>query len=298
MYNGKGVGPWSKEVEQASGGAVAIQIFVGPTLANFGNVYDRILSGVADMGFGLFGPLGREFAKTGVSQLPFEPATATEASVALWRLYEKGVIADEYAKVKPLSIATFPPTGFLSPKTLTNLDQLRGLKVSVGSRLVGQIAEIMGGSPVSMTTSDIYQSLQRGLVDASVIGWAATAAFKLHEVARYYVEAPMGLGGNFVLMNKDSFAKLPEAARTAIDRLSGERLARRMGGAGDEENAHGRKIVEGKPGHTITKVPEEEFARWRQRIAPLVDEWVKETPDGARVLAAYRAELQATRTAR
>ena len=32
-------------------------------------------------------------------------------------------------------------------------------------------------------------------------------------------------------------------------------------------------------------------ALWKQRLAPIADEWVKETPDGARVLAAYRSEI-------
>jgi hypothetical protein len=35
----------------------------------------------------------------------------------------------------------------------------------------------------------------------------------------------------------------------------------------------------------------DEAARWRARIAPVVDEWAKRTPDGEIVLAAYRAEI-------
>ena len=40
----------------------------------------------------------------------------------------------------------------------------------------------------------------------------------------------------------------------------------------------------------IKLVPAEQ-ARWKQRIQPLIDEWVAATPNGAAVLAASREEI-------
>ena len=42
---------------------------------------------------------------------------------------------------------------------------------------------------------------------------------------------------------------------------------------------------------TITTLSPEEEARWKERAKPVVDAWVASTPDGAKVLAAYRAEI-------
>ena len=296
MLNGQGVAPWSKEVEAATGGAVQVQIFPGPAVASFGNVYDRILNGVVDIGFGLFGPYSTQFPKISVTQVPFEPATPEEAATALWRLYEKGVIADELAKVKPLAMATFSPSAFQSPKPIATLDHLKGQKISVGSRMQGRVVELLDGSPVTMTTTDVYQSLQRGLVDTALLGYAATLAFKLYEVSNHFLEAPLGMSGNFVFMNKDSFAKLPEAARKAIDKVSGETLSRRMAKAAMVENEHGREKMEKMAGKTVNVVPDAEIARRKELFAPLTEEWLKETPDGAKVLAAYRAEVAAIRS--
>jgi hypothetical protein len=32
--------------------------------------------------------------------------------------------------------------------------------------------------------------------------------------------------------------------------------------------------------------------RWKKMSQPITDEWVKNTPDGEKVLAAFRAEIQ------
>jgi hypothetical protein len=49
--------------------------------------------------------------------------------------------------------------------------------------------------------------------------------------------------------------------------------------------------VRGIPGQTITEMPDSDLGKFRHILAPVVDQWVKTTPDGARVLAAYKAEL-------
>jgi TRAP-type C4-dicarboxylate transport system substrate-binding protein len=295
FFNGGVLAPWGKEIEQETKGAVAVQIFVGGTVANFGNVYDRVLNGVVDLGWGLHGPMGNKFQKSSVTNLPGLLSTGPECTTALWQLLAAGVVADEYAAVKPLSVACFPGSGFVSAKPLRSTDDFKGMKVGVGSKMLGNEMEMLGAAPISLNTAEIYQSLQRGTIDASATGWAAVAAFKLHEVAKYVYEAPMGHATNFLLMNNESFAKLPESARRVIESKSGMPLAARMGKAGHEETLHGRKMVEQMGTHTITTMPESDLVKLQKTMQPLVDQWVKDTPDGARVLAAYKAELEKAR---
>jgi TRAP-type C4-dicarboxylate transport system substrate-binding protein len=92
-------------------------------------------------------------------------------------------------------------------------------------------------------------------------------------------------------MNKATYAKLPDKARAAVDRHSGETFAKRMGAAVEVMEKEGRERVRAMAGHTLAEIDPAEAARWRERIAPVVEEWVKRTPNGAEVLAAYRAEI-------
>jgi len=291
FFNGQVLAPWGKEIEEATHGEVKVQLFIGPTLANFGNIYDRILNGVIDLGWGLHGPLGKQFQKSSVVNLPGIPNNGPQCSAALWQLLADGTIADEYGSVKPLSLGCFPGSGFIAAKPIRSIDDFKGMKVYVGSKLQGQIVDHLGGAAITGNTSDIYQGLQRGTFEAAMTGWAAVAAFKLFEVSKSGFEAPIGNPTNFLLMNKDSYAKLPESARKVIDAKSGAALSVRMGEAGEDETAHGREIVQKIPGYTITTLADKDLTRFQKTVQPIVDEWVKDTPDGTHVLAAYKAAL-------
>ncbi len=290
--NTEAIAPWAKEVEAASGGTVKFRMYIGPSLANFVNVYDRILNGVADIGFGIFGPYSHAFPQVTVTEVPSGRTSAEQAGVALWRLYANGVIAGEFTKVKLLGVGAFPAPGIRTQnRPLRRISDFKGLKLATTSRTNAEIAKLLGAAPVTVTTSELYQSMQRGLVDGMIIGWAATKAFKLYEVSNYELEIPNGLAGDFVMMNKASFARLPEAAQKAIDAHSGEALSHRMGRAGDHETEVGSQLVLKMPGQKQVVPSAEEEASWTELLAPLAEKWVKQVPEGQHVLDAYRAEL-------
>jgi TRAP-type C4-dicarboxylate transport system substrate-binding protein len=49
------------------------------------------------------------------------------------------------------------------------------MKISTQGRIAGSLIEKLGGNPVSMIGSDVYEALQRGTVDGAAITWAAFA---------------------------------------------------------------------------------------------------------------------------
>jgi TRAP-type C4-dicarboxylate transport system substrate-binding protein len=77
--------------------------------------------------------------------------------------------------------------------------------------------------------------------------------------------------------------------------LSGEKLVRRISAAGDEIETDARNATKAMKGQTVASLAPDEEARWQERLAPVTAAWVKETPDGAKVLAAFRAEIAAIR---
>jgi TRAP-type C4-dicarboxylate transport system substrate-binding protein len=127
------------------------------------------------------------------------------------------------------------------------------------------------------------------------MSWPAVLSFKLFEVTKHHLDAPFGLAGAYFFMNKDAFAKLPEVAQKAIDKYSGEPLTKKLGGGGIEENKEVIAKLKAMPGRTVTELAPAEKERWHKLFEPIVDEWVKTTPDGAKVLAAFREEVAKVR---
>jgi len=285
--------PWVKEVNAASGGTLAIKIIAGPTLGNFRNIYPRTIKGVTDISFGVHGPMGKQFRKTSVGLLPYESNNTLEAAAALWSVYEQGLIADEYKGVKVLGLFNFPHSALHSKGTnIKSAKDLKGMKIAVNAPMNARIVVALGGTPVTMTPPQVYQSASRGLVNGFLIAWTAVGPFKLAEVSKYHLDVDSFGGGTaFVVMNPKTFAGLPAQARKAIDDRSGMIFSRRLGKSNIKIGGFFRGLTTKKKGHVFNRLSASETASWKKKLAPLTADWLKRVPNGANILKAYRATV-------
>jgi TRAP-type C4-dicarboxylate transport system substrate-binding protein len=283
--------PFAERMTKDSNGTVEFKLYSGPSLGTFPVIYDRIINGVADLSFGLLGPISSQFPKTLVASLPFETPNSKTGTLAMWHMVTSGVIADEWQRVKPLVLMVFPSSLFHAHKPIKTLADVQGLKFSVQSRLLAESVEKLGGAPITLAVTDLYQALQRGTVDVVTIGWPATASYKLAEVSTYHLAVPIGGEVTYIAMNKDSYAKLPAAGRAAVDKNIGDDFSRHVGEILDEVDEEESSKVRAMPGETVAKLAPDEETKWKARVAPVTEAWAKSTPDGEKVLAAYRAEI-------
>jgi TRAP-type transport system periplasmic protein len=291
----EGAEAWVNDVNKAANGAIEIKLFSGGVIADNSNMYDRITGGVADIGLAVFGPVSSVFPKTNVGSLPFEARNHREDALALWALYQKGIIKDEFTHFHPLAFIVFPGLVIHSKKPIHNLADMKGLKISVEGRVLSTMMPRLGAAPISLQPGDLYASLQRGLVDAVPQGWPSVPTFHLDEVTNFHLEVPLGFNTGYVAMNNDVYAKLPPEGRATIDKLSGLAYVERLISADDTMEAVGRDATKAMAGQTIAQLDPAEEERWKEAVKPVTDEWVQATPNGAAVLAAFRAEVEAVR---
>ena len=288
--------PWAKKVSAESNGAINVQVKAGRTLVSPGNVYERVQADVAQIGWGVQAFMKGRFKRSTVVSLPFESNNAEEASVAMWRLYEKGVTKVEYKDVHPLAIIVFPPASLHSKdKPIKSLADVKGMKLATNDRVAVGIAKRWGAAPISLRLPDMYQGLSRGTVDGVWIMYTAFMPFKLFEVTKYHYDVPLGSAAAMVFMSKKGYAALPAAGRRAIDANSGESFSLRFGKFWDRVGKGGRAAVSKMPGHTFAAMPPAEVAKWKASITPVIEGWKKNIPDGPKVLEAFRAEIKAIR---
>jgi TRAP-type C4-dicarboxylate transport system substrate-binding protein len=286
-----GAEPWTKEVEAAAGGTLKITLFPANVLGNVFNIYDRTVNGVVDLSFGTIGTMAQVFAKSNVSTLPFVGEDPYESSMALYRLYARGITADEFQAVKVITLFTFSSSGMHTNKPIRTLEDMRGMKLGAASKILADSLQLLGAVPITVAPAETYQSIQRNLISGTNMSWPGTTVFKLPEVAKNHLDVPFGLAGAYFFMNKDAFAKLPAPARAAIDKYSGEPLAKKMGLGGIAADKIVIDQLKAMGDQTFTTLSPAEKERWQKILAPITEDWVKTTPDGARVLAAFREEL-------
>lgn len=283
--------PWAKAVEADSGGTLKIQLLYGGTLGHFGVNYDRVVDGVADIGFILTAMAGGKLRQQDVAALPFETKNSIEAAVALWKLFEKGVTAPEFNQIKPLGIWVFPNSALHTKDPVKTLDDVKGKKLVASNLIAAKIATSLGGTPVTFRPDEAYQAISRGIADGSLMPFTGMAVFKINEVAKHHLDAALGSDSALLMMNKQSYDKLPPQAKAAIDKHSYLTLSQRLGEKTTEEWARTRNIVKDR---VVTLSPAEE-KKWQAALAPIAKEWAANTPGGGKVLEAFRAEVAAFR---
>jgi len=291
-----GVDPWVKQVMAEAGDTIEIKTFPGAAIANFGNVYDRVTNGVAELGFGTVGTVAGLFQRTSVTNVPFITQESYESSMAAWRLNAQGVTSEDFKAVKILGLFTFASGGLHSTKPIKSGEDFKGLKLGTSGKLQADSFNLLGAAPITMTPAETYQALQRGLVAGVNLSWAGVQVFKLHEVTHHHLELPFGAAAGYFIMNKDAYAKLPGKARAAIDKHSGEPLSKMTSLAGIEDDNKNLTRMKALPDQSFYRITREEEARWQKLLAPITEEWIKATPDGAKILEAYKREVLIARS--
>jgi TRAP-type C4-dicarboxylate transport system substrate-binding protein len=289
------VQPWADKVNKEGAGLFSVKVFAGYSLVNMVNTLDRVQQGVADIAFCILGPVSSQFPQTLVATLPFEAENAHEAGLALQRLYAKGIIADEWTKVKPIAFGVFANTSYHTVPPVKTIADLKGLKISVQGRLASQTLQALGGTPISLPINDVYEALQRGTIQGSAIGWPAAVSFKLTELAHNHVRASLGGEAAVMIMNNDSYAKLSPKAKAVIDANSGDFYTNWFDKVIDDTEHDNIAITEKMGNQSIHQLPPAELQNWKTLIAPVIADWETQTPDGAHVLAAFRKEIATIR---
>jgi len=283
--------PWADKINEAAKGVFRIQVFDGMGVANHGNIYERVVADVVQIGWGLPDLVAGKFKLTGVVSLPYLSNNSETASVAFWRLYKTGLLDAEFDKVVPLKLIVFPQSGIQyreEPKTLDNLD---GLKIVVGGATPANIARALGAAPLAFPINQYYEVLQRGTADGVQVGWTAFQPFKLAEVTRYHLDVPLGSAPGYVFMARDKWNALPEQVKKILAQFSGENESRSFGQFWDQVQKDGKATTLKDPNHKLLQLSAEQDKAWRARLVDLVNEWTKSTPGGDKVLATYRELL-------
>ena len=284
--------PWAKEVSADSGGTLKIDIFPGGTLGrNPLQQLKLVQDGVADITWTVPGYTPGRFDDTQVAELPFLVNDATSGSAAMTRLHQQGLLRG-FDDIKLLLIGTVPANHIHSRDPVKSLADLKGKKIRAGSSQIAKLVEALGAVPVQLGAPQVAESLARGVIDASLNEWNFVATFKVDEVVRHHVAVPMGTVAVMVPMMKAKYDALPPQAKAALDKHSGEALAKRFGAVVDKTNEATRERVMKSGKNTVLLLSQAEQDAWRKAVQPVTDGWRKAAPQNEKIYQAFTAALR------
>ena len=158
---------------------------------------------------------------------------------------------------------------------LKKLEDFKGQKVSLVGKYFGRwLPE--GATAVVRPMHDRYDLLRTGVVNIDFLPFEHFYAWKIPEVAKYYVEVNI-LGATFgpIFMNRKIFFSLPENLQKIIRQAGIDTEMYMAKTLIPKWWAKAKKAFEAS-GVEIIEFPESEKARWVQQINDIPSEWAAE----------------------
>ncbi len=263
---------WKKEVEKRTGGAVSIATFPGGTLLKAKNMMDGVIAGTADIGCLCMAYQPGRFVVTNAVSLPLGIPNATVGSLVLWDLYAK-YQPKEFKKVKVLTMFTTAPSNIMSKIPIRTLADIKGvpLRASGGA---AQILKAWGANQVGMPMPATPEALQKGVVKGLFSSLEVMKDFKFAELCKYVTITDTVVYPFAVVMNWDSWNKLPKKVQKVMDDMRVEQ-ARWTGEYMDRHVNESMDWSVKTQGVTVIKLSPEEKAKWDARLKPIVDSWIE-----------------------
>ena len=271
--------PWAEQVTECTNGEVTFEISpAGTQLGNVARQQEQVMAGVVDIAHGLSGiPRGR-FPRTSLIDMPFLTDDAGAASYALWELFPD-YLAEEYKGLKVLALHAHNGGLLHTNNTkVETMEDLEGLRIRTPSPAVSEMLSFLGANPQGLPPGEVYESLQRGVIDGTVFPWDPVKSFGLNEVLKYHLDLGAYTVSFFFVMNERSYSKLSPDAQACIDQYSGTDLVAKFGDWWDKWDAPAREDAI-NAGHEITKLSDEERARWEEVLQPMMQSYLQSVKD-------------------
>ena len=281
----------SRMVDEMSNGRLKIRVYGGGEIVPALGVFDAVSQGVADAGHGAaYYWKGKVPSSVFFTAVPFG---LNAQEMYGWLHYGGGLALYEeaYAPYNLLPMAggsTGVQMGGWFNKEINSIEDLRGLKMRIPG-MAGEVFTAAGGTSVTLPGSELYTSLQTGVVDAlEWVGPYNDRILGFHEVARYYYYPGWHEPGSILefIINKDSMAELPpdlqaivrEAARASSQDMLDEYTAR--------NNEALRELIE-EHDVQLRRFPDDVLQALWQGTRQALDELVARDPMSAKVYASY-----------
>jgi TRAP-type transport system periplasmic protein len=263
--------PLGQEIEKKSGGKVKVRVFAGNSpFGKVENQADQVKQGVVDLAFGLNGiPRGR-YLRSSIMEMPFVAESAGSASKTLWAM-RGGALAEDWKEFKLAALHCHNPGLFHTrEKPMQTIYDVKGLRMRAPNPSTQALLAHLGATPVGMPPGQVYENLEKGVIDGAVFPWDAIKGFRLENALKHHLDARVYTACFHLVMNPKRFAALPAAVKQAIDASIGDPLVARFGALWNKWDAAGLNAV--KPlNHPIVSVPDATREKWRAELKPVID---------------------------
>ncbi len=189
-------------------------------------------------------------------------------------------------KQKILYIAPWPGAGLWTKKKVTSIADLKGLKTRTYDKNGALVMEAVGATPLALPFSEVYTSLQTGVIDSVMTSTPTAVDAKFWEVLKYFEPLNITIATNMVTVNLAAFRKLPRAQQDALVK-AGKEMEKIMWERGPKWDKD-MEAISNKNGIETVAPSKQMIADLEKITQKIRADWVKDAPpEGKKIYADF-----------
>lgn len=203
-------------------GELKIQYLGGPEVIPSADQPEAIRMGTVDMMFGTAAYYAGTIPAANVAKLS-QLTSAEEKTAGADAIFDK--IHREKLNAAYLgSLGSLVQFQLYTIKPVKNLDEIKGLRIRTSAMYIDFI-KALEAVPVGIKPGDVYQALERGVVDGFMWPLYSIRSWGWQEVAKYVVGPPFYKVSHPLLANANKWDTLPEHLKAAVSKVLAEQAA-------------------------------------------------------------------------
>ena len=209
----------SELLKSRTNGEMEFQLFPASQLGNARQMVEGVQFGTAEATMMPAAFLGGFNPAVSILDIPYLFPTDRAASQRLRESAFGKAVLDSFGSRQLLGLTLWPNgrKSLSSNKPLDKLNELRGQKFRVmDSRILIEQFAAVGASAVAINFSELYTSLQTGVIDGQENPLDTISTMKFHEVQKFLVVTEHGAMEDVFLVNPGWWGKLPQSHRDAL----------------------------------------------------------------------------------
>ena len=291
--------PWMEKVTELTDGKVEFDVYPGEQLGKAHDMLQLTQDKVTDIGIFPINYFPDNMPITNViAGFPNLSTTSSQGTQAYNDLIleNKDLLEIDYLKnrVRPIMTHVSPTYELWSTSKEVRLpSDLKGLKLRTPGGIANEVYKSLGAVPVSVSHSETYEALEKGVIEAASYSSVAVEASGTADLLESSTLIHLGTAVHGIVINESVWQGLPEDIQKAmID--AGQEIVKSSGEKYDIDTDTFNE--EFKKNASMVELTEQELMEWEKEFKQFSEQWLKDhQSDGhpyEEVLNAYKENLK------
>ncbi|HEX6923644.1 MAG TPA: TRAP transporter substrate-binding protein DctP [Bacillales bacterium] len=278
---------FAEKVKEKSNGNIKIEIYPSSSLVKSKQQYKAMLNGSLDMSVYPLDYAGGKVPQYGITLMP--ALVKNHDTAQAWETSEIGKKLDEITQENGVKILVWiwnaGAIGSMGEPVVSPKDVKDGMVMRAAGDRVEAMLKAAGAGITSMSSSEMYQAFQTGVLDAGVTSNSSFASYKLYEQVKSYTSS---LQNTFwfmfepLLISMDTWNSLSPEQQKIINEVAAE-LQPWAYSASEKDDERVTKLFKDK-GVNVVPMTDEAFQQWVELAKPIWEDFAKNVEGGKELM--------------